>query len=218
MMTIPRTAICLIEGDSINDQTLPYISYAGLRATIDSAFAKPSTPGDYRRPVWVNKAVTGQTSTNIASRIAGDLAANAYTHVFGHWGINDVNTGIPLATSQANNIAIKAACASAGCQLIVAGPLCFGEKWPTGQNVNDAAIDALDAAMAAIFVGAGNTYASTRAAIYTVQEPINNLPAPGAASDILTQFVAGSPGNGLHCNAGGAQFYTKLLTPLVTFV
>lgn len=213
MMTMTRNAVCLIEGDSINDPALFYIAFAGLKATVDSFYMAPSGTS-YRRPAWVNKAFTGSTTTTVAGRLATELAANAYTNVFIHIGINDADTGVALATSQTNCNTIKAACASAGVQLLVVGPLCFGEKWPTGQNVNDTAIDALDVAMAAIFAGANNTYVSARTGIYAIQEPISNTPGPGVAQNILTHIDGG--GKGLHCNPGGAPFYTKLVTPLVS--
>lgn len=217
MMNMVRTAVCLIEGDSINDPALPYVAFAGTRLRIDSAYMAPTATGSYRRPIWVNKAFTGSTTTDVKNRITGgELAANAFTHGFFHMGINDADTAVPLATTQANCTAIKAACLAAGMQMLVGGPLCFGERSPTGQNPNDAAIDAIDAAMAVIFAGPNVTYFSPRTGIYAVQEPISNTPLPGAPSNILTHLVPAA-GNGLHCNPGGAKFYTLQTTPLISF-
>lgn len=216
-MTTPvsRNMVALIEGDSINDPTLFYVAFSGLRVAIDSFYNSPSG-SSYRRPTWVNHAVSGTTTTNVAGRIAADLAVNAYTHVFLHIGVNDAQLGVPLATTQANCNTIKAACASAGVQLFVVGPLCDGEKWPTGQNAFDASLDAIDAAMATIFSGANITYISSRTNIYAVQEPIFNTPGPGAPSNIITHLIAAS-GPGLHPNQGGQTFYTKLCLPLISF-
>lgn len=210
MINLQRTSTILLMGDSINDRALPYQALNGVRYEIDSKYMRPFN-GSFRRPTFVITAASGSTIANVAAVVAAQLAINRFSHLFVDAGINDAQTGVLLATSLGGVTTICNAAAAAGCPVLWVGPRCFGEKFPTGQNPADAAIDALDNVTTGIpsivTLNPNNVYVSTRG-IYTAQEPLLNLPAPGVTSGILT---FGPVAQGLHPNAG----YSRLTTPLV---
>jgi hypothetical protein len=217
MLNLTRTSSILIEGDSINDLSLPYQCMNAVLAYIDSQYMAPGG-NSFRRPVHVSKATSGATTTTVATRIAGDLAGNVYTHALIQAGINDSQTGVPQATSVANVTAILTACVAAGVKGIWIGPFCNGEKSPTGQNAFDTTnpgIDLLDTALATLVPSfAGWQYISVRQLVYTVREPVLN--AAQANSGVLTALVAAS-GPGIHPNPSGSAFIAPLVISQLAF-
>lgn len=217
MLTVTRASHILIEGDSINDQALQYQCMNATLAWIDSNYLVPSGNA-WRRPTHVNKSVTGQSTTSIAGRIVADIATGVFTHVLLQIGINDSQLSISQATSIANANTILTACRNAGLPGIWIGPLCNGEKWPTGQNALDLTnpgIDLLDNALATLVpTYPGWSYISTRKLVYAVAEPTLN---PGQLnSGVLTGLVAAS-GPGLHPNPSGAALITPLVQAQIAF-
>ena len=206
MIPVTRNFLGLIEGDSTNDLSLPYQVLNQVKAQVDSFYMSPSGT-NWRRPAWVNKAVTGTTSSSVAGRIVADLAQNPYTHCFCMIGINDSQTGpVSQATSMANMAAIATACKNAGVILVVIGPFCNGEKSPTGQNSLDTTNPGIDlfngGAPAQVAANQPNSvYIDVRTLIWAKQEPILN--AAQANSGALCAFVAAS-GPGIHPNPLGA--------------
>lgn len=206
MITLTRNSCVLLMGDSINDRASPYQALNGVRYAIDSNYMQPSN-GSFRRPTFVITAASGALISTVAAAVAGQLALNRFTHLFVDVGVNDAQTGVALGTSQSGCTTILNAAAAASCPVLWVGPRVYGEKWPTGQNPADTALDALDAALnVLVSANANNVYVPTRASLLAL-EPTLNLPAPGVTSGILTWTAA----QGIHPHAG----FSKVTTPLV---
>ena len=126
-VTVTRTTQIAICGDSINDPTLPYQSTNALISWIDSHYMTPLA-GSYARPTHINLAQTGNVIAQAAAQVTAALALNPNTKLFiVQIGINDVNTGVPFATSIANATTLLNAVQSAGGHVLWISPLLYGE-------------------------------------------------------------------------------------------
>jgi lysophospholipase L1-like esterase len=215
-LVIPRSARVLQEGDSLGDDAF-YRVLGPLRLAAFGAFATPVPAYSGRcAPSWWNYASSGATSAIVAARIATEVARHSPTIYIQQLGVNDAQTSVARATTLANMTTILAAL-PASCQLLIFDPLCWGEKWPTGQNgAVDSAIDLISADLQALLAStyAGRyTFVSFRHGIYDVVEPLLNTPGPGTLIGPLTRpdTVGGHP------NALGVGFITQLATPQVSF-
>jgi hypothetical protein len=132
-------------------------------------------------PLSWNEAVAGYTTQALALNIAAYIAKYPLTTIWLiHVGINDVLTSVPPANSVSSLGVVLDAIQATGAVALVDGPLCAGEKYPTGQNAFDTGIDALDAAFAAkVATYPGFAYVSLRTAVYAVEEPLLNTAANG---------------------------------------
>lgn len=214
-VTVTRTMQIAICGDSINDPALPYQSTNSLRTWIDSHYMTPSL-GSYARPTYLNLALTGNVIAQASAQVSAALTQNPNTKLFiVQAGINDVNTAVPFATSIANATTLLNNVQAAGGHVIWIGPFLFGEKSPTGQNVNDTLIDALNAGLQTLVASySGDAYVDVRTTVYAVQEPLLN--AGQAVSGVLTQAVAAA-GNGIHPIASGNGFITAQAMQQIQF-
>lgn len=153
---------------------------------VASVKAWPPTVADTKPPQTYNLGINGSTTAQLAARIAADIAAvPGATAFLCHIGINDSRTAVLVSTTLTNLTTVDSALVAAGItKKFLSGPLCNGEKWPTGQNdvTIDAAIESLDAALVTWAAAHGWTYVSQRQAVYAVQEPLTNTPGPGATS------------------------------------
>lgn len=167
-----------------------------------------------RPPAFYNTATNGAQISTVAGRVNLIASKNATKCIF-VIGVNDVISSIALNTSLTNLVTVLNASAGAGLPTLVAGPLCIGEKWPTGQNANDAALDALDAGMASTCAGYANAiYLSLRTLLYAAQEPKLNTPSPGTQSGPLTK----PDGLFVHGNSLARVFYRDLILSKLSFV
>ncbi len=246
-MNVVRTDKFLILGDSIADPAftfqifLPMTAqivghYAGTGAVFGDVLANPA--GGVRPPTFVNCAVTSQTTNEILAGLAANLALNpgSYTGVIIGTFINDaalINAGsMTLADLQNNLTAIYSACASAGItKALAVGPLCDGEKYPTGQNgAIDTAIDNVNSTLTTFIPTlasggiATSEYVDLRTTVYAVQEPIYNTLANGYANPpgladgpLCIPVIAPGVIPGLHPNAFGRSFCTTEIMKKVTF-
>lgn len=101
---ITRTSFLMRDGDSLNDPNLPYQAQNGVIGEIQSAQIVP-VGASYRRMNQVNYAHSGDTTTQMLAKVT-NASLNAITHYMGQGGINDVQLGVPLATSISNVTAI----------------------------------------------------------------------------------------------------------------
>jgi hypothetical protein len=197
------------DGNSLNDPTLPYQAQNGVVGQIQSAQIVP-VGASYRRMNQVNYSHTGDTTTAMESRKT-NAALNAITHYMGQGGINDVQLGVPLATSEANVQSIMTYMSGRGIGGWWVGLWALGELYPAGANPFDAAIAAWEAAITPIVNATpGFEYVSVRTT-WATQEPIFNVPGPPGVSSGILCVPAPAPPFGIHFNPTGNRLITPVL-------
>jgi len=212
-MNLTRTSRVLVEGNSISalrnvgdTENLQYQWWYLQKLRADAAY------GPVAHPAWIDMAIDGSLLSTIAARIVAEVALYLPTHFLVEAGVNDANTAVPLATSHANAVTILNA--SAGNPGVWLGPMCIGEKWPSGQNnaTKDAAIDALDADLAALIAASypAWTYVSART-LWGAFEAANNLPGPGITPFQLTTDGVHPTGLGRINMSNWVSPYVRLL-------
>lgn len=197
---LTRDSLVLIAGDSEADPTR---EFQFQRPLIDAAIRRYIAPTRvagalrYTRPKFVNVAVSGLSISQVADAVAIALPAQQFTHVLLYTGTNEYT--VTRAETQAA-IAILMGLFSTQKVLLV-GPYAVGEKYPTGQNVNDTRVDETDADLTDLVESlyADSKYISLRTTLYTDVMPPLNLPAPGATSG---PFTCPDP-LGIHYNGDG---------------
>lgn len=234
-MNIVRTDVFMEEGDSIVDPAYPYQSNYCIKQRIVGHYANPTgapyndgppayPAGGLRAPVFVNCAISGSTTNEILARMPANLAKNAYTGLWINDGVNDgalIRDGSMTMKQFTDNVtAIYALAKGAGMTKgFWTGPMCNGEKYPSGQNTagEDPFLDDIDAELAALipsFAGGGFTsdYVPTRAA-WALLEPQFNTAANGYADPhgltngpLCTPLISPSTIEGLHQNRTGCMY------------
>ena len=215
---LTRTSVILWEGDSLSDQGFPYQMLTPLWEQMRLFYNPISHPNwnghpvlpsaGLRTPIVVNKAINGSRLSDIASRIPGELATMAFTHVVICAGTNERT--ILRATSQANIATIAASFTTQ--KVLWIGPYAWGEKWPSGTNniagANDTRLDETDvdipAGLAAGY-SANSKYVSLRSTLYASLSP-----GPGADIDPYTV-------DGAHWAPPGRVAAYAIWSPSVSF-
>ena len=226
---LSRTSMVLWEGDSLSDPALPYQMLNPAWEAMTNAYV-PSTAGmvasprlpssaSVVRPNIVRKGVNGSTIAQIDSRIAAELAVNAYTHVVVCCGTNeravlraDTQTAIASLVSKFTTE-----------KVLVIGPYAWGEKWPTGENdiagADDARLDETEIDLVDGFAGYANSLviglrngggSTATTGLYLTTMPPLNTPGPGASIGPYTV-------DGAHFNPLGRATVYDIISPFITF-
>lgn len=187
------------EGDSISSlNTSTQMPMLVKRRWVAKCESRPGVA----RGSWVNTAVSATGVVASLARINAGLGSKYFPSKFiAVYGTADAILSTSVATFKTNfNLILDAICGN-GIPAYIVGPMAVGEKWPSGQNPADIFIDGYIAEMIAgqLRYPTLCTFRDMRASVYAAQEPLLNLPAPGATIGPLTR----PDGTGAHHNAGG---------------
>jgi hypothetical protein len=177
----------LQEGDSISaldtNTQVPNLVKRRWQAKMDATVGGP-------RGFWANTAVSATGVATALGRVTAGVIKYAPTKFIALFGTADwiLGTSVGVFTTNFNSI-LDAVCGN-GIPAYIMGTVCVGEKWPTGQNPQDATFG--DPYVAAMIAGAARyptlcTFRDLRNSVYAVQEPLLNLPAPGTSQGPLTR-------------------------------
>jgi lysophospholipase L1-like esterase len=140
----------------------------------------------------VNSGIAGNQTADIAAAVAARITNYNPDVVVLLIGINDITFGVPFGTTMTNyeSILSQVRAWSTTVQIACLSVLFYGEQWAAGpvwdnSPTYDAPIDAVNAAVQALCTTYNATYVPVRPQALTY-ETINNAPAPGAPSGILT--------------------------------
>ena len=222
MLIIGRTDVILQEGDSLGGEdtaSLGYMVHKPMQlAHIGAMPAAVPNSTTRVRPSWRNAATNGATTAIVAARIAAEVAACNPTVFIVSLGINDASSAVARATTLANFTTIFAALPTS-CRIIAFDPLCFGEKWPSGQNTTpsiDAAIDNISTDLQALLAttyASRSTFVSWRNGVYAARESQLNTPGPGVTIGPLCR----PDPSGQHPNATGTGYITSQAAANISF-
>lgn len=181
------------DGDSISDPAFQYQIFALMQLRFCAKYGGNS---------WVNTAVNGSTLTQIQARVATNVPKFRPTIFVGHMGVNDPRTGADLTTvSVPKFTSILDLTAGAGIRTYIAGPALNGEK-SDGSNPTDAALLALDNAMADVAARYSLCTYRSLLKVFRALELVTNLPPPGTASGF---YCRPDPTPGVHFNSEGRR-------------
>jgi hypothetical protein len=169
------------------------------------------------RGFWANTAVSATGVVLSLGRVQAGLLKYAPTKFIALYGTADWILGTSVSTFTTNFNAILDTICGNGIPAYIMGTVCVGEKWPTGQNAQDATFG--DPYVAAMIAGAARyptlcTFRDLRASVYAVQEPLLNLPAPGTSQGPLTR----PDGVFAHFNPTGAGFCDAVINQDIALV
>jgi hypothetical protein len=201
---VARHDVVLIEGDSTADPAFPYQGVAPLLIEARGHYAGDGGKLEADLPTFVNRATSGAQFSDIAARIAAEVASDHATKIAIMAGVNNAANNVPLLTSIADATTILDATAGTGRDTILLGPF----NW-SGSGA-EARIVALNAALATLC-------ASYAHALFLDLRTL--LAATATYSPGLTNADVYCPYEGTHVHWGplGRNAIRRLVVPYMSF-